>query len=68
MYSRALLVSLLVACGSPSKAVPDAGPSGDASLYIVGGTITGLRGTVVLDLDGAEQLTSSADGPFVFAS
>ena len=38
------------------------------SSYTVGGTITGLTGTVVLLDNGGDALTVSANGPFTFAT
>ena len=39
----------------------------DAYVHPVGGTLTGLEaGTLVLALNGEDQITLSADGPFVF--
>ena len=35
--------------------------------YTVGGTVTGLNGTVVLQNNGGDDLTITADGPFTFA-
>ncbi len=34
----------------------------------VGGHVQGLRGPLVLQLNGAEQLTLSTPGPFAFSS
>ena len=39
-----------------------------ANAYTVGGTITGLTGSVVLQNNGGDSLTSSADGAFTFAT
>ncbi len=36
--------------------------------HTIGGTVSGLAGTVVLENSGKDRLTISADGPFVFAS
>jgi uncharacterized delta-60 repeat protein len=36
--------------------------------YAVGGTVTGLSGTVVLQNNGADDLSLTANGPFVFAT
>src|SRR5205085_2471497 len=36
--------------------------------FTVGGTVSGLSGTVVLQDNGADNLTVTADGPFTFAT
>ncbi len=38
-----------------------------ADLYPIGGTITGLTGSIALLNNGADALTRTADGPFAFA-
>jgi predicted transcriptional regulator len=46
-----------------------AGTTGNSgSTYSVGGTISGLSGTVVLRDNGGDDLTLSANGPFAFAT
>src|SRR5512143_1401180 len=72
MYPRALLVVLLVGCGSHSADHPDAG-TGDAppeNAYTVGGKVIGLHdgATVVLANNGGDQLTITVDGAFTFAT
>lgn len=42
-------------------------PSGGAT-YTVGGTVTGLTGSAVLRINGANDLTLTADGAFTFSS
>jgi hypothetical protein len=67
------VLSLLTGCGgggggaapSPSPSPPP--PPAPAS-YQVGGTVSGLDGTVVLQLGGANNLAVSANGSFAFAS
>jgi len=39
-----------------------------ASTYTVGGTVTGLIGTLVLQNNGADDLSATASGPFTFAT
>ena len=39
-----------------------------ANVYTVGGTVSGLTGTVVLRNNGANDLTLSANGPFTFSA
>ena len=36
--------------------------------FTVGGTVSGLSGTVVLQDNGADNLTVTANGPFTFAT
>lgn len=66
VYSALFLVSiLLTACGGGggSTTVIDQTPS-----YSVGGTISGLIGSVVLQDNGSNNLTVSANGSFTFAT
>jgi hypothetical protein len=44
------------------------GGSGGGSMYTVGGTVSGLTGTVVLQNNGTDNLSISADGPFTFST
>ena len=44
------------------------GASGSASTYSVGGSTSGLSGTVVLRDNGGDDLTLTANGPFAFAT
>ncbi len=57
-----MLVFNLTACGSKG------GGGGGGASYSVGGTISGLTGTVVLQNNGADDLTITADGAFTFAT
>ena len=41
---------------------------GDVAAYSVGGTVSGLSGTVVLQDNGGDNLSLSANGPFTFAT
>ena len=41
---------------------------GDASSYSVGGTVSGLSGTVVLQDNGGDDLSVSSDGQFTFGT
>jgi hypothetical protein len=56
---------VLTACsGAPKAASPTGGGSGP---YTIGGTVTGLTGTgLVLQDNGADNLTVTAAGPFTF--
>ena len=51
---------------SDSSSTSDA-PASDAAAYTVGGTITGLTGTVVLQDNGGDSLIVGGSGPFTFA-
>ena len=60
---------MLAACGgggAQGEATPPGGAS--ATTYSVGGTITGLAGTVVLQNNGADTLALQEDGDFTFAT
>lgn len=39
-----------------------------AGTYTIGGTVTGLTGTLVMQCNGADDLTVTADGAFTFAT
>ncbi len=58
-----LLGAVLNGC---SSAVSDASKGGERS-YTVGGTVTGLTGSVILQNNGRDNKTISADGSFTFA-
>ncbi|MCP5021750.1 MAG: hypothetical protein GY930_08215, partial [bacterium] len=60
LCSLVLLFSLLFAACHGSK---DPAPK-----YTVGGTISGLTGTLVLQNNGGDDLTLTADGAFTFAT
>jgi hypothetical protein len=57
--SMLLLSLLLVACG---------GGGGPGTLHSVGGTISGLDGTVILQNSGGDNLSRSANGTFAFTT
>lgn len=52
--------ALLAACGGGPQ------PPAEVHRYHVGGTITGLAGSITLALNGGEQLSRGADGDFTF--
>ena len=55
---------LLGACGGGGGY--DGGSSSSPSTFSIGGTVSGLTGTVVLQDNGADNLSISAPGPFTF--
>jgi len=44
------------------------GSGGGGARHAIGGTVSGLTGTVVLVLSGVEQLSITSDGPFTFST
>ena len=52
----------------PAPAGSSAFGSGGTSTYTIGGTVSGLSGTVVLQDNGGDNLSVSANGPFTFAT
>jgi predicted small lipoprotein YifL len=60
----ATMVAGLAGCGEKEKAAP---PPAPAVPLTVGGTVSGLAGgEVVLQINGADDLTVNANGPFKF--
>ena len=66
-WSLLSLLSLLSACGKkPSEQPPpDQEP---VKQYHVGGTVSGLVGSLTLKLNGQKSLTREANGPFTFTT
>ena len=56
--------SFLASCGGGGGSNAGGGPA--PTLYAVGGTVTGLQGVVVLQDNGGDDLTVSANGAFAF--
>jgi N-acetylneuraminic acid mutarotase len=57
------LIAVLTGCGGKSS------PTGAPLIYSIGGTLSGLAtGTVVLQNNGADNLSLSVNGPFTFAT
>src|ERR1051325_7262631 len=52
--------------GSSSASSPGGGYGDGGMTYTVGGMVSGLTGTVVLGLYGADSLSISRNGPFTF--
>ncbi len=68
-------VAMALACGGTNDPEPGGSPGSTASQssyrrahYTVGGTISGLSGTVVLQDNDTDDLSLSTDGPFAFAT
>ena len=55
-----ILFIILSACGG--------GSSSSSTTYTIGGTITGLSGTIVLQNNSANDYTATADGSFAFSA
>ena len=62
-------VLLLAGCrlGFQDSELDSASPDAPPGYFAIGGTITGLAGSIVLADNGADPLTRTSDGPFVFA-
>jgi len=58
---------ILIACGGGGGGSDDSNPP-PAPTYTIGGTITGLTGTVVLRNNAVSVLSVSADGSFTFSA
>ena len=53
---------------TPKPTTGPAGSGGDPASYSVGGTVSGLSGTVVLQDNGGDDLSVSGNGSFTFAT
>ncbi|MEY4761987.1 MAG: hypothetical protein RLZZ200_1843 [Pseudomonadota bacterium] len=58
----------LAACGGGGSSSGSGSGTGSSTQYSIGGTVYGLSGTVVVQLNGTESLSVSADGAFTFAT
>ena len=66
-----ILPLLALACGDPKptqQPTPDGGTPSQPETHTIGGTITGLHGTLVLQNRGGDDLTLTMDGSFTFAT
>lgn len=68
-----LLVAALAIVGlgggvTPASAATDACGSSTPQDYTVGGSVSSLTGTVVLTLNGSDNLTLTSNGPFTFST
>src|SRR6478609_6853742 len=62
----ALLAAALAACGGGDSGGSGGGGSTPPVTYTIGGSVTGLGGTVVLQNNGGGNLSVSANGAFTF--
>jgi hypothetical protein len=61
------VVALVASCGDDTQPLPPPPPPPPPpATYKVGGTIAGLAGSLTLQLNGAENLTRTDNGPFTF--
>lgn len=60
------LLSILTACGGGGG--NSGGNTPDPANYTIGGTVTGLTGSVELQNNGGDNLSVSTNGGFTFAS
>ena len=67
ILSALSLASLLHACGGGGSSPPPPPPPPPPT-FAIGGSVTGLVGSVVLQNNGGDDLTVSADGSFSFAT
>jgi len=62
----ALVLLACAACGGGSKGDDDGDIGAVVETCTVGGTVVGLDGALILQNNGGDDLTITADGPFVF--
>ena len=62
----AMLLPLLAACGGGNGGNGNETPAPGGAVYSVGGTVTGLNGTLLLQLNGGTPGSMSGDGQFIF--
>jgi subtilisin-like proprotein convertase family protein len=67
MTSRIRLAAL-IAAGCLNACGGGGGGGGPAPTYTVGGNVAGLTGTLVLQLNGGADITTSANAPFTFST
>ena len=61
-------ILLVSACGGGGGYDSGGGSSASGNTFSIGGAVSGLVGTVVLQNNGADNLSISANGPFTFAN
>lgn len=59
-----VISALFVSCKTEPATPPNPGPK----TYSIGGTVSGLDGSLVLQNNGTDDLTLTTDGPFTFAT
>jgi hypothetical protein len=64
----AIMGIFVTACGGGGGGSSGGGTPPPASTYTVGGVISGLKGTLVLQDNGADGLSESANGSFTFST
>ncbi|HTE41920.1 MAG TPA: Ig-like domain-containing protein, partial [Steroidobacteraceae bacterium] len=65
----ALPISILAACGgSGGDSAPTTPPTPPAPTYTVGGTLSGVTGTIVLSNNGGNDLSLTTNGAFTFTT
>jgi hypothetical protein len=67
LLTVSLIAFGLAGCGS-SKKNPPQPPTPNPTTFTIGGTLSGLTGTVVLQNNGGNNLSVSANGGFTFAN
>ncbi len=65
--SRRILPALLLAFSFAACGGDEPGGADSPDSFSMGGSVSGLDGTLILQLNGANDLTLSADGPFLFS-
>jgi hypothetical protein len=69
LWGLVLVIALIIGlAGCPSGSGTDSTSPAGPGPFEVTGTISGVTGDVVLQLNGAEQITVSQDGPFRFTT
>lgn len=61
-------LGLLAACKDDENGTPLPAPAPPPASYTVGGTVSGLSGSVTLANNGVDTRTLTADGPFTFTT
>jgi len=69
-YIALILMGLLTACSGAStpSSTPNPDTSDSATKYMIGGEVSGLSGSLVLQNNSADDLTLSSNGAFSFVT